>query len=1193
MKAKQGAATPTTQKAGKAPEPSVLTPRIQQSVDILKQAEQVAPTNPDVVAYKGLVDSLQQATTPAQQREILANIDRMGIEDRVGAVLNPPATEIEVQPDAAISSQAAQAMTSSNSVVAGTNQPPPPDSPLGTIEGMWEKGRKGGTDRNWGEIYLKAQEYLNDSFYGLRRMQTNIAKTTPIKPGGPDDIITLLTRSPGAANAGLTRALLHLDTLKQLAPNTNADDIKTILYANHAKEVLTQKGSERVMAGGFTTQAELDDALAQLQAKIGAARYQEAEAGAEYIKNVYAGELSSMVQEGLVSQELATELQQKYPWYNPLQYLDDAEELGMQGKSVKPFNVVSSGIKRLSEKGTAKEAVSPLTVFIDQLIKNEVKIVKNQTARAIVNVAQKDPSLGVVKVSTIHPVAQVEGKPVYRPTYQDPPGTLSFFEGGKRQIYKVPDFIYREANVLTQITNSPAASVVGAMNGISRAAFTSASPSFVVANVLNDMLPAFVSRGILPTQTAARIASEIRGLENDKIMQAFRLSGGFQARFFGRSAAQVAKEAGVDQGTVITKGKPIGKKILGFFPSLGEGGEQAPRTALFKRMLNETLPDWRNMDVETIASTPEAKKAAADAVELTINFARGGYFIKSANPFILFLNAAMEGTKLPFRALRTNPAARWRLASVVIGAIGLAAYNLSHPEYMDIPNYKRWSSLLVMLPPNKKNPDGTWQPRYLTIVPNTREWAMVLGSTSYAAEKMYADDPASFGTFSKTIVPQLSPINQVPAPALIAELMEQQANWDFYTARPIVSQSLQNLPATEQTTPNVSRTVEAVAQAAGQSPVRAQHLVSGILGGAAAAVTSTTDWIANLLSPDVPSPDILALAEQVKGLPTEKKTKDTITQEDFLRRINAADKRAVTNYLNKRDGGIPVISSIIRRILPPYGGQLESNRYDLERSVKDMPAYLTKDMTPDQMKAADVKLWTDKKAADAKIIDRYDLANINKSTTERDSYLKKNPDVEATLALWGTRSTLNSIEAAQKLESEAKKFGIPLDKVPAFALTDKGKERIPTDKALWQAYFDYNDLPGSGGYLSYSKQQVEAGELPEKFRVQWETYQKLTNDKVKTAYRKGHREASTDWREDLRRKNPAFDKWLQSEKDMKPLPPKTSASIRRSGGSQKVRLASASGLSGGSIGPRSASAKYPTFKRLRVATSMKVRAPRV
>ena len=83
LKAKQGVATPTP---SPTTEPSVLTPRIQQSADILKQAEQVAPTNPDVVAYKGMVDSLQQATTPAQQREILANIDRTGIEDRVKAV---------------------------------------------------------------------------------------------------------------------------------------------------------------------------------------------------------------------------------------------------------------------------------------------------------------------------------------------------------------------------------------------------------------------------------------------------------------------------------------------------------------------------------------------------------------------------------------------------------------------------------------------------------------------------------------------------------------------------------------------------------------------------------------------------------------------------------------------------------------------------------------------------------------------------------------------------------------------------------------------------------------------------------------------------------------------------------------------------------------------------------------------------
>ncbi len=190
------------------------------------------------------------------------------------------------------------------------------------------------------------------------------------------------------------------------------------------------------------------------------------------------------------------------------------------------------------------------------------------------------------------------------------------------------------------------------------------------------------------------------------------------------------------------------------------------------------------------------------------------------------------------------------------------------------------------------------------------------------------------------------------------------------------------------------------------------------------------------------------------------------------------------------------------------------------------------------MRAADTKLWTEKKASDAKIIDKYDLSMIGKTAAERERYLVDNPDVEATMLLWGSRTTINSLEAATMLESEAKKFGIPLEIIPAFALTDKGKERIPSDRNLWKAYFDYQELPGNGGYLAYSKEQVEAGKIPEKFITQWDTYQKLKTDAAKTAYRNTHREASTDWREDFRRKNPGFDKWLQSEQGMKPLPKK-------------------------------------------------------
>ena len=686
-------------------------------------------------------------------------------------------------------------------------------TPLNRVESMWaERGKK--QPRNYPDAYLKLQEQLNDATYGLRRMQGQVEKNIPIEPGGAKDIRTLLTRSPGVANAGATRYMMTIDEIAKVAPDVVANDINTIVYANHAKEVLVEKGPERVMAGFFTDTTELDKVLADLETKLGPDKFAQAQKGAEIVKNTYQNELDRLVQSGLINGDLAKVLKEKYPWYNPLQYVEDAEKLALQGKSPKPYTVISSGLKRLTEEGTAKAAQSPLDVMANQLVKNEVRIHNNETAKAIIRVGLDDPQLAIKQLD----------KASWNKT-----GTMSFFEDGERQVYQVPDWMYRETNTIAKVINNPIASLIGSLNGISRAAFTSASPPFVVSNMLNDSVAAFVRGGILPHETGAALINSLKGLSKDPIMQSFRLSAGYQQRFYGKD---LAKEVIKNGGGIIKPGKSILEKIWKFIPEAGEAGEQAPRMADFTKQLDKTLKGWRQMTPEQIAATPQGRAAAAHAVELTINFGRGGYLIKSANPFVIFLNASMEGVKLPFRSLAEVPAAKWRLAGMGAGLTGLAGYNLSYPEYMDIPNNVRWGSVVVMLPSKEKDVYGQAKPNYLTVIPRTREWGAFFGPLTYAMEQLFTKNPKEFGQFTSTMAPMLSPVAEIPSAQVFSELFEQEANWDFYRSQNIVPTWQKNLPAEQQTNQWVSPTIEKVANGLGTSPLRLNHAFNGIFGGA-------------------------------------------------------------------------------------------------------------------------------------------------------------------------------------------------------------------------------------------------------------------------------------------------------------------------------------------------------------------------
>lgn len=56
----------------------------------------------------------------------------------------------------------------------------------------------------------------------------------------------------------------------------------------------------------------------------------------------------------------------------------------------------------------------------------------------------------------------------------------------------------------------------------------------------------------------------------------------------------------------------------------------------------------------SLMDSPEAKQAGVLSLDSSVNFGRGGSAIKYLNNYLMFLNAALEGTKLPLRALGFN-----------------------------------------------------------------------------------------------------------------------------------------------------------------------------------------------------------------------------------------------------------------------------------------------------------------------------------------------------------------------------------------------------------------------------------------------------------------------------------------------------------------------------------------------------------
>ena len=161
------------------------------------------------------------------------------------------------------------------------------------------------------------------------------------------------------------------------------------------------------------------------------------------------------------------------------------------------------------------------------------------------------------------------------------------------------------------------------------------------------------------------------------------------------------------------------------------------------------------------------------------------------------------------------------------------------------------------------------------------------------------------------------------------------------------------------------------------------------------------------------------------------------------------------------------------------------------------------------------------------------------SDKEQEQYLERTPIYTTNRLFWGEITTIPDLHTARDVVALAEKYNIPLDMIPAFQLTDDGKERIPSNRDLWKPYFDYYDLPGTS-YLNMTQGQVDDGLLPEKHRKEWETYNKLKTDTARGLYRRTHKAAAySKWRTDFRRANRAFDQWLVDQEYNKSLPKRT------------------------------------------------------
>ena len=274
------------------------------------------------------------------------------------------------------------------------------------------------------------------------------------------------------------------------------------------------------------------------------------------------------------------------------------------------------------------------------------------------------------------------------------------------EVNPVPQLLWQSVNGRAGLANKgekELSHTLKAANGFFKSIYTQQNPLFIVRNSFIDSLTVQLNAGVGMHKSAARIIQSLKNIKTqDDFFVDLQQSAGPTAMQTGwfpdvvqTKIVDGIKEAGHD-ATVVTSPKmardllrnDVIRKAKRAIPTLGSASEQGPRLAVFTKSLERSigkkevdrLRDLKRTSKEAyefqrdvsytpvfdaqgrrianpratgrgFKDSPALQKAAQNSTEVTLDFARGGEQMRKWNEYILFLNPAFEGAKLPFRAL--------------------------------------------------------------------------------------------------------------------------------------------------------------------------------------------------------------------------------------------------------------------------------------------------------------------------------------------------------------------------------------------------------------------------------------------------------------------------------------------------------------------------------------------------------------
>jgi hypothetical protein len=403
------------------------------------------------------------------------------------------------------------------------------------------------------------------------------------------------------------------------------------------------------------------------------------------------------------------------------------------------------------------------------------------------------------------------------PHFQSAYDVVTIMEKGLKTSYRVADSLLVEAMKGLNLPDIPFLSMVSGPANLLRNMVTK-DPGFMLANMMKDSIGTWVQSGtkMKPiTETVMQFGKALAG--KSKEVEAL-LNAGFGGYEFSGNVEQngrdLAKDLRKKSGTRTTS-ETVFRPFTSLWGALEKGSqasELATRAAVYKRIMDET------------GNEAEALHRALEVM----NFNRKGNsaLIRVLTAAVPFLNARIQGLDVLYRAgfgqMAMKDAKSIQKAFFIRGVTLMGLSCLYYAMTHDDDEYKKQE---------QETRDNNWLIPSLGIkIPIPFEIGVLF---KVVPERIVA---YTFGSdtgqdFLKSMGRQISStLGFNPIPQAVLPIVENVANYSFFTSRTIIPRAMEGIDPKFQIQQSTSGLAMMIGKELGMSPIKIDHLINGYTG---------------------------------------------------------------------------------------------------------------------------------------------------------------------------------------------------------------------------------------------------------------------------------------------------------------------------------------------------------------------------